>query len=231
MRMSYFVRRIAVIAAIALTHVSSISTRSVSRSHYASSKSYSTSCARLRPLQSRRPDDFIEAEIVSQTDSTPNGRNENNQKIEILGADKRSKRQVKEEESGGIFNRLATFFGQDEESRLKKERKKKLNSAIDKVFEGSGALGTVFGSLAKGIGGMVAGRRTYSPSFYRYTPKYNDSLATSNRVIFFFRLILTLHNEESLYAANADLEVIQSSVINKLEADGMCRSSLLSASI
>lgn len=160
--MSFFVRRFAVVAAIALTQVSSISTRSISRtaarySNLAFCKSYSTSCARLRPLQSRRPDDFIEAEIVSQKDSTSIGRSQDNEKIEIIGAEKRNKREVQEVESGGIFNRLATFFGQDEESKLRKERKKKLNTAIDKVFEGSGALGTVFGSLAKGIGGMVAG--------------------------------------------------------------------------
>ena len=65
----------------------------------------------------------------------------------------------KEPDSGGVFNRLASFFGQDEESVKKRERKKKLNTAIDKIFEGSGALGTVFGSLAKGVGGMIAGQR------------------------------------------------------------------------
>ena len=69
----------------------------------------------------------------------------------------------KEEESsgGGMFSRLASFFGQDEESIKKRERKKQLNTAIDKVFEGSGALGTVIGSLAKGVGGIIAGMNLF----------------------------------------------------------------------
>ena len=106
---------------------------------------------------SRRPDDFIEAEIVSQTDRDPNkSKGDPSQNIEILGIKKEKKE--KESDSGGIFNRLASFFGQDEESIKRKARKKQLNTAIDKIFEGSGALGTVFGSLAKGVGGIIAGK-------------------------------------------------------------------------
>ena len=63
-------------------------------------------------LLSYRPDDFIEAEIVSQADGDPKkNRNSNsNQKIEILGL--KNDKKEKEAESGGMFNRLATFFGQ-----------------------------------------------------------------------------------------------------------------------
>lgn len=35
-------------------------------------------------------------------------------------------------------------------------------------------------------------------------------------------IVLFSYPEESLYAANADLGVIQSSVLDKLEADGIC---------
>lgn len=165
--MAAFARRFMVVAAIALSHVSSISTRGIRISRTTSAsrypkvisirKSYSTSRVRYLSLRNSRPDDFIEAEIVSQTNSDPDRKkNDNNQKVEILGIDKRGN-EVKKEETGGIFNAIASFFGQDEESRQKKERKKKLNTAIDKIFEGSGALGTVFGSLAKGVGGIIAG--------------------------------------------------------------------------
>jgi hypothetical protein len=169
--MAAFARRFMVVAAIAFSHVSSISTRGIriGRTTAASRypkvisqwKTYSTSRVRYLSLRNSRPDDFIEAEIVSQTNSDPDRKkNDNNQKVEILGIDKRGK-EIKKEETGGIFNMIANFFGQDEESRQRKERQKKLNTAIDKIFEGSGALGTVFGSLAKGVGGMIAGMQNF----------------------------------------------------------------------
>jgi hypothetical protein len=162
--MTAMARRFAVVAAIAFSHVYSISNPGVSRASaryikFYSRNAYSTSHPRYLSLHSRRPDDYIEAEIVSQTDGKSEKKNNNDQKIEILGIDRNTKSEKKE--SGGIFNSLASFFGQDEESKQKRERKKKLNTAIDKIFEGSGALGTVFGSLAKGVGGMIAGMTTY----------------------------------------------------------------------
>lgn len=161
--MAAMARRFAVVAAIAFSHVYSISNPGVSRASaryikFYSRNAYSTSHPRCLSLHSRRPDDYIEAEIVSQTDGKSEKKNNNDQKIEILGIDRNTKSEKKE--SGGIFNSLASFFGQDEESKQKRERKKKLNTAIDKIFEGSGALGTVFGSLAKGVGGMIAGLMT-----------------------------------------------------------------------
>eukprot|EP00596_Hydrurales_sp_CCMP1899_P004575 CAMPEP_0119041982 /NCGR_PEP_ID=MMETSP1177-20130426/14265_1 /TAXON_ID=2985 /ORGANISM="Ochromonas sp, Strain CCMP1899" /LENGTH=250 /DNA_ID=CAMNT_0007008459 /DNA_START=231 /DNA_END=979 /DNA_ORIENTATION=- len=129
----------------------------------------------------RQPDDFIDAEIVSSTDGKK--KEDNKQKIEVTG-NGLDRREKKEKGSGsGVFSKLATFFGQDEESLRKKEQKKQLNTAIDKIFEGSGALGTVIGGLAKGIGGLVA---------------------------------------ESLYAATADLELIQDTVLAKIETDADC---------
>ena len=108
----------------------------------------------------RRPDDFIEAEIVSSTDRDPKT-SKSTQNIEILGMPKEKKEKEEESSGGGMFSRLASFFGQDEESIKKRERKKQLNTAIDKVFEGSGALGTVIGSLAKGVGGIIAGMNLF----------------------------------------------------------------------
>ena len=158
--MATMTRKFVVVAAIAFSHVYSISSPGVSRSSARyikiySCNAYSTSHPRCLSLHSRRPDDFIEAEIVSQTDGKSEKKNNNDQKIEILGIDRNSISEKKE--SKGIFNSIATFFGLDEESKQKRERKKKLNTAIDKIFEGSGAIGTVFGSLAKGVGGMIAG--------------------------------------------------------------------------
>ena len=158
--MASIARKFAVVAAIAFSHVYSISNPGVARSSARyiklySRNAYSTSHPRCLSLHSRRPDDYIEAEIVSQTDGKSEKKNNNDQKIEILGMDRNIKAEKKE--SGGIFNTIATFFGRDEKSIQKRERKKKLNTAIDKIFEGSGALGTVFGSLAKGVGGIIAG--------------------------------------------------------------------------
>ena len=160
--MAGLTRKLVVVAALAFSNVLSLSNRGISRTaarplQHQWKKNYGTSIIRLMPFRSsRRPDDFIEAEIVSQTDRDPNkSKGDPSQNIEILGIKKEKKE--KESDSGGIFNRLASFFGQDEESIKRKARKKQLNTAIDKIFEGSGALGTVFGSLAKGVGGIIAG--------------------------------------------------------------------------
>jgi hypothetical protein len=172
-----------IMSAAILSHfvsVSSICSRSLCRqarsiNFGSGARGYCVSQFTLR----QRPDDFIDAEIVSSTDGKK--KEDSQQKVEVtgMGLDRREKK----EKGTGLFSRVATFFGQDEESLKKKEQKKQLNTAIDKIFEGSGTLGKVVGSLAKGIGGLVA---------------------------------------ESLYAATADLEVIQDSVLAKIETDADC---------
>ena len=92
-------------------------------------------------------DDFIDAEIVGEN-------SKNTDKFNLL---KRSESPTdKKSRVNSIFNSIATFFGQDEKSIQKRKRKKELNTAIDSIFEGSGLLGTVFKSVAKGVGGMIA---------------------------------------------------------------------------
>lgn len=110
--------------------VSSICTRSFCRQSRSlnfgstASRAYSASQFSLR----QRPDDFIEAEIISQKDGE---KNVNNQKVEVtgMGLDRREKK----EEGSGLFDKLTSFFGQDEKSLKKKAQKKQLNTAIDKV--------------------------------------------------------------------------------------------------
>ena len=56
----------------------------------------------------------------------------------------------------GFFSGLAKLFGQDEASLKKKEQKKQINTAIDKMMEGTGLTGKLLGGIMKGVGGMVA---------------------------------------------------------------------------
>lgn len=56
----------------------------------------------------------------------------------------------------GIFNGLAKLVGQDEASLAKKKARKQVNTAIDQMLAGTGVAGGLFGSLIKGVAGMVA---------------------------------------------------------------------------
>ena len=57
---------------------------------------------------------------------------------------------------GGLFNGLAKLVGQDEASLAKKRARKQVNTAIDQMLAGTGVAGGLFGSLIKGVAGMVA---------------------------------------------------------------------------
>ena len=74
----------------------------------------------------KKDNDYIEAEIVGEE-------NKKNPLSSWMGGT--SFLSGEKKEGGGIFNKLAKVFGQDEESKRKKEQKKAINTAIDKIFE------------------------------------------------------------------------------------------------
>ena len=51
---------------------------------------------------------------------------------------------------------VAKFFGLDNESKLKKERQRKVNESIDNMLAGTGIVGGVFGGLMKGVANVMA---------------------------------------------------------------------------
>jgi hypothetical protein len=132
------------------------------------SRSYGRSF--LATSRRKKENDFIEAEIVGEEAPKDQSGGRITRRQDNFSPQK---------ESSGIFNRLAKFFGQDEESKRKKEQKKAMNTAIDKVLEvikadrfvhfsscpdshfcffyqqGTGPIGALVGGLAKGIGGML----------------------------------------------------------------------------
>ena len=95
-----------------------------------------------------RDNDFIDAEIVGEPKKD---------KPKFLPA----KDPKKEKESGGgllktVFNGLAKVFGQDKKSIERRERRRQAETAIDKVFEGTGLVGGLLGTVMKGMGGLMA---------------------------------------------------------------------------
>jgi len=54
-----------------------------------------------------------------------------------------------------VFEGVKKTFGIDKESQIKRERKREVNTMIDKMMTGTGVLGGVVGGLMKGVGGMV----------------------------------------------------------------------------
>jgi hypothetical protein len=89
---------------------------SISRSYRAASQ----------VLRRKKDDDYIEAEIVGE-EKKKNPLSSWMGGTSFLNGEKKA--------GGGIFNKLAKVFGQDEESKRKKEQQKAINTAIDKVFE------------------------------------------------------------------------------------------------
>ena len=100
-----------------------------------------------RAILFARDNDFIDAEIVSEPKK---------EKPKFLPA----KDSKKEKEGGGllktVFSGLAKVFGQDKKSIERRERRRQAETAIDKVFEGTGLVGGLLGSMVKGMGGLMA---------------------------------------------------------------------------
>lgn len=112
-----------------------------------------------------RPDDFIDAEYIEKSSTSPSknpsyGRAGGS--ADSSGGLRREEKKIEEDKKSGggflsgAFNSLAKLVGQDKQSIEKRERNKEMNTAIDKMFENSGVLGTVAGRLLKSVGGAVA---------------------------------------------------------------------------
>ena len=112
------------------------------------SSSYSPKLWRVtRTNALARKEDFIDAEIVSEPKKD---------KPKFFPP----KEPKKEKEGGGllksVFNGLAKVFGQDKKSIAKRQRRREAETAIDRVFEGTGLMGGLLGGLMKGMGNMLA---------------------------------------------------------------------------
>ena len=112
------------------------------------SSSYSPKLWRLtRTNALARKEDFIDAEIVSEPKKD---------KPKFFPP----KEPKKEKEGGGllksVFNGIAKVFGQDKKSIAKRQRRREAETAIDRVFEGTGLMGGLLGGLMKGMGSMLA---------------------------------------------------------------------------
>jgi len=92
-------------------------------------------------LRGKREDDFIDVDTGIEFRDTRKG-------PKVTGDTKETK--------GGFLSGLAKWFGQDEASLKKKEQKKQINTAIDKMMEGTGLTGKLLGGIMKGVGGMIA---------------------------------------------------------------------------
>jgi len=91
-----------------------------------------------------RKEKIIDAEIVGEEN-----------KLRYSGSEPKDK----SEKSGiisAIGNRVSKFLGLDRASREKRERKKALNTSIDKMMEGTGLAGALMGSMMKTVGGIMA---------------------------------------------------------------------------
>ena len=77
--------------------------------------------------------EFVDAEVISDNKTN---KKESDQKITL------NQPISLEKKDGGILssitNSISKWFGQDEESLRKKQQKKEINTAIDKVFENTG---------------------------------------------------------------------------------------------
>ena len=60
-----------------------------------------------------------------------------------------------DEDEGGLLDGIAKFFGKKEETALEKQQAQ-MGREIDEVFKGGGLLGSLVGSVAKGVVGMAS---------------------------------------------------------------------------
>lgn len=93
----------------------------------------------------KNPNDFIDAEVVEPT-KFPRLPTFFPKKPETGG----------QESKGGIFGGLAKLLGRDEASIKKREQRQELNTALDRMFEGTGIAGGLMKSMLKGVGGMMS---------------------------------------------------------------------------
>ena len=65
----------------------------------------------------------------------------------------------KEKVGGGIlqtvYDGLARFFGQDRRSIERRERRRQIDIAVNRIFEGTGLVGALIGGIVKRVGYMV----------------------------------------------------------------------------
>lgn len=88
-----------------------------------------------------RRDDFIDAEIIGDEGSIQRREESNDGKPK-----KRSK----------LVQDVLSLFGQDEASKKKRERNKKMNTMIDEAFEGTGLLGGGVKNIFKAVAAPLA---------------------------------------------------------------------------
>ena len=91
---------------------------------------------------SRRDDDFIDAEIVGDEGSIQRRANE--------------KTENKPNTKNKFMQGVLSLLGQDEASKRKKERNKRMNTMIDEAFEGTGLLGGGVKNIFKAVAAPLA---------------------------------------------------------------------------
>jgi hypothetical protein len=105
----------------------------------------------------RKSDDFIDAEIVDSRDGPKDEKRKSGRAGgTIINRWDDDENDNDRKEKGGLLSKVASFFGMDKESREKRERKREINTAIDRAFQGTGLLGGLMGGIAKTVGGMMA---------------------------------------------------------------------------
>lgn len=91
-----------------------------------------------------KKDDFVDAEIVG-----------NGGKDSSINIFEGLTRKSGDEKKNPLVQGLLKIFGKDEKSIKKREQEKQIDTAIDKIFEGSGLLGMGMKGVVKGVAKMV----------------------------------------------------------------------------
>ena len=105
----------------------------------------------IRLLRYNKDNDFIDAEIIDNTQKSSSSSSS-------LSSDKKPTKGI----ISSVFNfGKKLFTNNNDDSKLsvvekkKKEQKEQMNSMIDEAFKGTGLVGGLFGSVIKGVGGMI----------------------------------------------------------------------------
>lgn len=112
---------------------------------HSNSFSFSNKCRNLRIERYNKDNDFIDAEIIDSTKSSSSSLSEKKPSKGIISS---------------VFNFGKKLFSNDDSKlsaidKKKKEQKEQMNSMIDEAFKGTGLVGGLFGSVIKGVGGMI----------------------------------------------------------------------------
>jgi hypothetical protein len=122
---------------------------SIVNSYHIHSSSINSNSRHIRLLRYNKDNDFIDAEIIDNTQKSSSS---------SLSSDKKPTKGI----ISSVFNfGKKLFTNNNDDSKLsvvekkKKEQKEQMNSMIDEAFKGTGLVGGLFGSVIKGVGGMI----------------------------------------------------------------------------